>query len=418
MTIERDLHQTFRGPVYLPGDQAYNAARATFSGALDQRPALIAEAVSAADVQAAVVAARAHGLPFAVQATGHGTHVPADGGLLLKTSLMAEVLVDPDRRVARVGPGARMGDIVAAAAPFGLAPVAGSNPTVGVAGFTLGGGFGPLSRRLGFAADSLLRAAVVTADGERLTATADRHSDLFWALRGGGGSFAIVTGLEIALHEVPVVYAGTATFARERAADVLAFYREWEQPHELSTSLALAGDTLTLRALYAGTAEEAERALRPLRYVTGPALAEDLQEGRYADARVPGTAPRHFHLLEQLDDAVIATLADSQANAIEVRRWGGAMAAAGPDAGPAGHRHVPFSVTIDGSAEASAPIAPHATGGSFLNFLHDTARTRSAYTEANFAQLQEIKRAYDPDNVLALGHAIAASRTATSRRAA
>src|SRR5262245_5464581 len=102
MTIERDLHKTFRGPVYLPGDQAYNAARATWNGALDQRPAVIAEAISAADVQAAVVAARSHGLPLAVQSTGHGTHVPADGGLLLKTSLMAEVLVDPDRRIARV----------------------------------------------------------------------------------------------------------------------------------------------------------------------------------------------------------------------------------------------------------------------------------------------------------------------------
>jgi FAD/FMN-containing dehydrogenase len=129
-----------------------------------------------------------------------------------------------------------------------------------------------------------------------------------------------------------------------------------------------------------------------------------------------GTAPRHFHLLERLDDAVIATLARSPANALEIRRWGGAMAAAGPDAGPVGHRDVPFSVTVDGSPEASAPIAPHATGGSY--FLHDTARTRSAYTEANYAQLQEIKRAYDPDNVLALGHAIAPSRAAKARRSA
>ena len=130
------------------------------------------------------------------------------------------------------------------------------------------------------------------------------------------------------------MYAGTVTFARERAADVLAFYREWEQPDELSTSLALSGDTLTLRALYTGDAADAERALRPLRYATGPALADDMQEARYADARVPGTAPRHFHLLERLDDAVIATLADSPANAIEVRRWGGAMAEAGPMPAP------------------------------------------------------------------------------------
>lgn len=417
MTIERDLHRTFRGPVYLPGDQAYNAARATWSGALDQRPALVAEAMTPRDVQAAVVAAREHGLPFAVQATGHGTHVAADGALLLKTTLMAEVLVDPDRRIARVGPGARMGDIVAAAAPFGLAPVAGSNPTVGAAGFTLGGGFGWLARRHGLAADSLLRADVVTAAGERVTATADRHADLFWALRGGGGSFGVVTGLEIALHEVPVVYAGTAQFARERAADALAIYREWEQPDALSTSLALAGDTLTLRMLYAGEPEEAERALQPLRYVAGPALAEDLRTSRYADVRIPGTPPRHFHLFEQLSDAVIATLVDSPAQGLEVRRWGGAIAAAGQDAGPAGHRHVPFSVTVDGSPEAAAPLAPHATGGAFLNFLHDTTRTRAAYTAPDYARLQEIKRAYDPDNVLALGHAIAPAARAHRRAA-
>jgi FAD/FMN-containing dehydrogenase len=408
MTIERDLHRTFRGPVYLPGDQAYDAARATWGGGLDQRPAIVAEAMSAADVQAAVAAAREHDLPLAVQATGHGTHVPADGALLLKTSLMAEVLVDPDRRIARVGPGARMGDIVAAAAPFGLAPIAGSNPTVGVAGFTLGGGFGWLSRRFGFAADSLLRADVVTTGAGRLTATANRNADLFWALRGGGGSFGVVTGLEIVLHEVPAVYAGELHFSRERAAEVLAFYGEWEQPDALSTSLVLAGDTLTLRALYVGAPADAVRALRPLSYVTGPSVAGGLQASRYADARIPGTAPRHFHLFEQLGDAVVATLADSPANAIEVRRWGGAMAAGGPDAGPVGHRDVPFSVTVDGSAEASAPLAPHATGGSFLNFLHDPTRTRSAYTAANYARLQEIKRAYDGDNVLERGHAIAA----------
>ena len=402
MTIERDLHRTFRGPVYLPGDQAYNAAR----GPLDQRPAIIAEAMNAHDVQAALVAAREHGLPFAVQATGHGTHVPCDGGLLLKTSLMAEVLVDPDRRIARVGPGARLGDIAAAAAPFGLAPVSGSNPTVGVAGFTLGGGVGWLSRRHGFGADSLRRADVVTADGERVTATTDRHADLFWALRGGGGNFGVVTGLEIALHPVPREYAGTAQFRVERAAETLAFYREWEQPDELSTTIVVARDVMTVRGLYIGDAARARRALRPLWDVAGPALSDDFKPSRYADVRIPGTPPRHFHLLEDLSDAVITTVADSPANAIEVRRWGGAMAATDS---AVGHPHVPFSVTVDGSLEASAPLAPHATGGSFLNFLHDTARTHTAYTRENYARLAELKRVYDAENVFGHGHAIAPS---------
>jgi FAD/FMN-containing dehydrogenase len=391
MTIERDIHRTFRGPVYLPGDHGYKTARATWNGALDQRPVLVAEALGARDVQAAVGAARDHGLPFAVQATGHGTRVACDGGLLLKTSLMAEVLVDPDRRIARVGPGARVGDVVAAAAPFGLSPIAGSHASVGVAGFTLGGGYGPLSRRHGFAADNLLRADVVTADGERLTATADRNADLFWALRGGGGNFGVVTALEIRLHPLERTLSATAHFAAEYAAETLAFYRDWAptQPLGLTTSIVLGGDaTFAIRAHAHG--EEAARALRPLYDVAGPRLA--------FEERVAGTAPGHFHLFRDLPE-----IAGTTADEIEVRYWGGAMTDG--DA-PVGHRDAPFSVTVDGYDEA---LATGATGGSFLNFLHDTSRTQAAYTPADHARLREIKGAWDPDNLFALGHNIAPS---------
>jgi FAD/FMN-containing dehydrogenase len=384
MTIERDIHRTFRGPVYLPGDHAYKTARATWNGALDQRPALVAEALDARDVQAAVVTAREHGLPFAVQATGHGTRTPCDGGLLLKTSLMAEVLVGSGRRIARVGPGATVGDVVAAAAPFGLSPIAGSHASVGVAGFTLGGGYGPLSRRHGFAADNLLRADVVTAAGERLTATADHNADLFWALRGGGGNFGVVTGLEIRLHPVETTLAATAHFDAERAAATLAFYRDWAptQPLGLTTSIVLAGDeTFAIRVHAHGV--DAARALCPLFDVAGPRLA--------FEETVGGTAPVDFGLFRDLPD--LATTA----NEIEVRYWGGAMA--GGDV-PVGHRDAPFAVT------AEAPLGD-ANGGSFLNFLHDTTRTHTAYTPANYARLREIKRTYDPDNVFALGHNIA-----------
>ena len=389
MTIERDIHRTFRGPVYLPGDHAYTTARATWNGALDQRPVLIAEALGARDVQAAVVAARTHGLPFAVQATGHGTRAACDGGLLLKTSLMAEVLVDPDRRIARVGPGAKVGDVVSAAAPFGLSPIAGSHASVGIAGFTLGGGYGPLSRRHGFAADNLLRADVVTADGERLTATADRNADLFWALRGGGGNFGVVTGMEIRLHPLETTFSATASFDAEYAAETLAFYRDWAptQPLGLTTSVVLGGDeTFAIRAHAHG--EEAARALRPLFDVAGPRLG--------FEETVAGTAPMRFHLFRELPEIAATT-----ANEIEVRYWGGAMAEG--DA-PVGHRDAPFSVTVDGTDEA---LAAQATGGSFLNFLHDTTRTETAYTPADYARLREVKGAYDPDNVFALGHNIA-----------
>jgi FAD/FMN-containing dehydrogenase len=209
-TTARRLARSFRGAIHLPSDEDYDAQRATWSGTLDQRPALIARAETPADVRAAVVAAREHDLPLAVQATGHGTHVPADGALLLKTSQMAEVLVDPDRRIARVGPGARWGDVIAASTPFGLAPLSGTSTTVGVAGYTLGGGLGWLSRKHGFAADSLLRADVVTADGAIVTANAARCTDLLWALRGAGGNFGVVTSLELALFPAARVYGGSA----------------------------------------------------------------------------------------------------------------------------------------------------------------------------------------------------------------
>src|SRR4051794_1667166 len=223
----RRLRRSFAGSVLVPGDDRYDAARRPWRPGLDPRPVMVAEAQDAADVRAAIVTAREHDLPVAVQATGHGTIVPSDGGVLIKTSRMAGVLVDPGRRIARAGPGARWRDVIAAAAPFGLAPLSGTAPSVGVAGYTLGGGVGWLSRRYGFAADSLVRAEVVTADGRVRTASADRHPDLFWALRGGSGNFGVVTSLEFRLYPVAQVYAGTAYFPIGRAGETLARFRDW-----------------------------------------------------------------------------------------------------------------------------------------------------------------------------------------------
>jgi FAD/FMN-containing dehydrogenase len=406
-TPSRDLRRSFTGPVHRPGDAGYDRERATWSGHIDQRPALVAEATSAADVRAALLIARQHGLRFAVQGTGHGTHVPCDGGLLVKTGRLRGVLVDPARRIARVGAGATWGDVVAAAAPFGLAPLAGSSPTVGVAGFTLGGGVGWLARRFGFAADSLVAAEVVAADGELVRTDADRHPDLFWGLRGGGGNLAVVTALELRLFPLRSVVAGTIAFAAERAADVLATFRDGaDRPDALSATVVLQRDAATIRALYAGPVEQAREPFGPLLHAGGAPVAVDLRECAFADAALGGTAPRHFELLEELPvEAILA--AASIADAVEVRQWGGAMEAAGAGAGPVGHRHVPWSVTIDGSAEAAARVRPHATGGSFLNFLADQSRTGAAYTRADLLGLRAVKQAWDPDNVLGLTHNIA-----------
>jgi hypothetical protein len=391
----------------------------------------VVAATNAADVRAAVLAARERDLPLSVYATGHGTHVPNDGGVQLHTSAMAEVLVDPDRRTARVGPGARWGQVLAAAAPFGLAPLSGSSPDVGVAGYTLGGGVGWLARRFGLAADSLLRADVVTADGELVRATPDRNGDLFWALRGGGGSFGVVTALELRLFPVEQVYAGTALFPIARAGAVLEFYRDWgpELPDALSTTIVLLrespdpsieGPVLAVRAMYAGPRPDAMVALRPLWDAAGPALAGDFRESRFADARLGGTAPRSFELYRDLPDGVIdvalETIMVGAADAIDVRLWGGAMARRGANAGPAGHRDVPFSITVDGPAEAAAPLARYATGGSFLNFLRDTTRTESAYTAGNWERLRDVKRAYDPDNLFRHGHNVPPARRGYAAR--
>jgi FAD/FMN-containing dehydrogenase len=430
------LRRSFAGSVLVPGDDRYDAARRPWRPGLDPRPVMVAEAEDAADARAAIVTAREHDLPVAVQATGHGTIVPSDGGLLIKTSRMAGVLVDPAARVARVGPGARWQDVIAAAAPFGLAPLSGSAPSVGVAGYTLGGGVGWLSRTFGFAADSMLRAELVTADGRVITASADRHPDLFWALRGGGGNFGLVTCLEFRLYPVARVYAGTAYFPIERAAGTLARYRDWAAgaPDELSTAVLLrrmpatpdvpeplrGRRVLGLRALYVGDATAAERALRPLRDAAGPPLLDGLRAMTYPETgTIGGTAPLHMDLFRSLPDAVLDVLLDTAATTVEIRHWGGAMAHPGPDAGPTGHRDVPFSVTIDARVPSvAAALRPYATGGSFLNFLSDPARTATAYTAANYRRLTEIKRVHDPANVFHRGHNIPPSRPARHAPAA
>jgi FAD/FMN-containing dehydrogenase len=361
---------------------------------------LTAEATTSADVRRAVQTAQARGLRVAVRATGHGTFAePPAGTLLIDTSRMRSVLVDPDRRTARVGPGATWGDVIEAAAPFGLAPVSGTNATVGVTGFTFGGGHGFLSRKHGLAADNLLRAEIVTADGELLSATEGRRSGLFWALRGAGGNFGVATSVEVRLHSHREVFGGMAKFDRGLAPHLLARFREYAMPEELNVSVVVTPDAVALRGVYAGAADDAWRALAPL-FLTEP-FEDTFRAMPYAETgTIGGTPPRHFELLRDVPvDALLRTA--ETADAVELKRWGGAIARGDS---PAGHRHVPFSVTVDG--EGIEPLAPHVTGGSFLNFLKDTARTRDAYTAADHARLLELKRAYDPCNRFGVGHAI------------
>jgi FAD/FMN-containing dehydrogenase len=413
-TASQDLRRAFHGPIHVPGDEHYDTQRAALNPTLDARPLLIAEAIGPADVRAAVSWARTHDVPLAVQSTGHGQRVPATGALLIKTTRMATVLVDPDRRIAKVGAGARWGDVIAAAAPFGLAPVSGTSRDVGVAGYTFGGGFGLLSRKFGFAADSLTRASLVTADGAQLTVSPERNTDLFWAVRGGGGNFGIATSLEVRLYPVAEVYAGLTRFPVERAAETLAYFNEWApaQADDLTTAIIVDGSAVTIKTMHAGPAADAHRALRPLWNVAGRPVEQDLKSVRYGDISLPSVPPRNFDLHQSLAtpmiDALVGAVRSGSVTAVEVKHWGGAMARPAEDAGPVGHRDVPFSLTINGSADATRP---YATGGSFLNFLHDPTAVAAAYTEADYARLRVVKRAYDPDNVFRFGHNIEPARS-------
>jgi FAD/FMN-containing dehydrogenase len=371
----------------------------------------IVHAATPADVRRAVLTARARGLRVAVRATGHGTPAePRPDTLVVDTSRMRSVLLDPERRIARVGAGATWGEVIAAAAPFGLAPVSGTDPSVGVAGFTFGGGHGFLSRRYGLGADNLIRADVVTPDGELLTAREDRRSGLFWALRGAGGSFGVAVSLEVRLHPVREVFGGVAHFDRGLAPHLLARFAEYAMPEALNVSVVVTPDAVALRGVYAGGADDAWRALAPL-FLAEP-FRDTFRAMPYREtATIGGTPPRRFELLRDVPvDAVLRTA--ETAAAVEVKRWGGAIARGST---PAGHRHVPFSVTVDG--DDIAPLKPHVTGGTFLNFCKDGSRTRAAYTAADLERLGELKAAYDPDGVFGAGRGIAAAPAAAGRAA-
>jgi FAD/FMN-containing dehydrogenase len=407
------LGNGFNGDVHRAGEAEYDVLRRSVVPSFDSRPLVVAEACGRTDVQAAVRTAREYGLPLAVQATGHGTKVPADGGILLRTSAMASLLIDAERMIAKVGPGTRWGAVIDAAGQFGLAPLAGSSRDVGVTGYTLGGGVGWLARKYGFAADSVVRAEIVTADGRVVTASADEHPDLFWAIRGGSGNFGIVTSLEFRLYPVRQVHAGIVYFDFDRAAETLKFYREWSAtiPNELSTAVVLtrvpdSGQrAIAIKALYAGEADLAEHILKPLFEVAGPPIAGGFRTMPFGESAMGGTPARYLDLVDTLPDDLIDRLAELTDATVEIRHWGGAMAHPGPGAGPVGHRGATYSLIIDQEVPQLADVL-RTTGRTFVNFLADPSRTATAYAEADYRRLREVKRAYDPDNFFHLNHNI------------
>jgi FAD/FMN-containing dehydrogenase len=443
-----------RGQVLLAGDKGYDEARTIWNAMIDKRPALIARCRGTADVMHAVAFARAHNLLLAVRGGGHNIAGSAlcDGGMVIDLSAMRGVRVDARARRAWVEGGATLGDFDHEAQAFGLATPLGINSTTGVAGLTLGAGFGWLSRKHGMTCDNLLSADVVTADGTLVHASADDHPDLFWALRGGSGNFGVVTGFEFQLHPLgPMVYAGLVVYPIDQARRVLGGYREWLRtlPDDATVWVVArqapplpflptewhGKEVLVLALFYAGNAKEGEKVLAPA-FAFGTPVGTHVGEMPYTawqQAFDPLLTPgaRNYwksHNFATLADGAIDALVQSIKHLpspqceIFFGCIGGATMRVKPDATAYPHRDTLFAVNVHGRWETAAEdergiawardffekTKPFATGGVYVNFLtaDEAARVHSAYG-GNWERLARVKKRYDPDNRFRINHNIA-----------
>jgi len=443
--------RSFTGPVFRPGDEGYDTERAGFNLIVDHRPELVVGATGPADVAAAIDYASARGLAVAVLTTGHGPAVTADGQVLINTRRMGEVRVDPAARTAWVGGGVRWEQVLPRTAPHGLAPLNGSSPNVGVVGYTLGGGVGPLGREYGFAADRVRGVDIVTADGQRRRVTADDEPELFWAVRGGKGNFGVVVGLEFELVPVARLYGGGLSFPAEAAADVLHAYSRWAPtvPERMSSSVLLlefpplpelpeplrGRYVVTVRIAYTGSAADGERLVQPLREAGSPIL-DTLGELPYSevgtiynDPTDPVPAYDSNSSLRAFDADAVDTLlslvgpAAGSPLVVELRQLGGAYTRPPAVASAVGGRDAAFAlfaagIPQEGREEAlhgahdrlQEAMRPWATGGMTFNFCGprdaDPERVKLAFTAADHARLAKAKAAYDPDNVFRINHNI------------
>jgi FAD/FMN-containing dehydrogenase len=446
---------TFRGALIRPGDPRYDGARAVWNGMIDKRPAMIARCTGVQDVILAVRHARANALTIAVRGGGHNVAGSAvcDGGLVIDLSAMKGVHVDPARRVARVQAGATWRDLDRETQVFGLATPGGLISSTGVAGLTLGGGFGWLSRAYGLASDNLVSVELVDAEGSVVTANAAEHADLFWALRGGGGNFGVVTSFEFRLHPVgPIVFGGVAFHRADRADELLRSYHDVvaASPDAVTSAvLFLTGPPapflppelhgaplVACAALYAGDAAKGAEALRPLRELR-PAAVDLFGELPYTalqsmfDETAPAGLQNYWKSLAfaGLDGATAAALAAratalrSPLSHVDVHHLGGAVRRLPDDATAYPLRGAEYIVNVVGTwtdpADSPAQIRsvrevwdalrPGALTSSYVNFLADTGRdaVEAAYGARLYERLSRVKRAYDRDNVFRTNHNIA-----------
>jgi FAD/FMN-containing dehydrogenase len=448
-----ELAASLAGDLLTAEHPDYDEARSVWNAMIDKRPALIVRCKEAADAAVAVRFARRHDLLLAVKGAGHNIagRATCDGGIVIDFAKMREIVVNADARTARVEAGCTLGDVDAATQPFGLVVPAGINSTTGIAGLTLGGGFGWLSRKYGLTVDSLLSVRMVTVEGEEVSASKTENPDLFWAIRGGGGNFGIVTSFEFTLRQAgPEVLSGLVVHPLEDAGVLLREYRKIVAgaPEELSTWVVLrkapplpflpaewhGRNVLIFAACYVGEMDAGERALKGLRELGTP-IADVISPHNFAawqQAFDPLLTPgfRNYwksHDLKELEDGAIETLVDyagrvpSDATEIFLAHLGGAVNRIAAEDTAYPHRDVEFVINVhtrwaDAEEDATCiswareffdAAAPFATGGVYVNFMptDEMDRTGGAYGP-NLNRLTELKRRYDPDNFLSMNQNI------------
>jgi pimeloyl-ACP methyl ester carboxylesterase/FAD/FMN-containing dehydrogenase len=451
-----ELRFRLGGGLHEPGDPEYEDACRLFNSMITTRPRYVARCCAPDDVIAALAFARGHRLPVAVRAGGHsvaGLSLCQDG-VVLDVRGLADVDVDPSRRVVRVGGGATWAAVDAATQEHGLATTGGRVSTTGVAGLTLGGGSGWLERAHGLACDNLVAAELVTADGRLVRASEDEHPELLWALRGGGGNFGVVTALEFSLHPVgPEMFGGLALYRVEEAPALMAAWSE--AMHDAPAELGLAFAYLTapdeefvpedlrgtivagLAGLYAGPPEDGERVIGPVRDLARPAV-DAFEPMPYTQLQCFVDDPpgyRNYWTAEHLHELAPAAIERIHARGLAmppgasslfIVPWGGRVAAIGPDESPLAGRDARFVVhplalwedpdddaVIEWVRGLRTDLADHATGAAYLNFTGDegAARVVAQYGESGHARLAQVKAEWDPEDVFhAGGHVPPAAR--------
>jgi len=440
------LKNNVKGQIVLPHDPKYNEVREIWNAMINRRPAVIVQCAEADDVLHALSYARENGLEISIRGAGHNIAGSAlcDNGVMIDFSNMKAVRVDAQKMRAFVEPGATLGDFDKAVQAHGLITPVGINSTTGIAGLTLGGGFGWLTRKYGMTIDNLVSAEMVTADGKKIHVSEDENTDLFWAIRGGGGNFGVVTQFEFALYSVgPEILAGLLVFPFDQAKQVLEKYREFVKsaPEELNVWVVLrkapplpflpenvhGKEVIVLAAFYSGDITEGEKLINPLRGF-GNAYGEHIGAQPYVQWQqafdpllTPGA--RNYwksHNFTELSDGALNSIIEfagklpSPQCEIFIGLIEGAANRVPSDAMAYGHRDAKFVLNVHGrwdmAAQDEACIAwaraffeasaPFASAGAYVNFMtgDEGDRVAAAYG-VNYARLKQIKKKYDPQNI-------------------